>query len=64
MKLTDKQAQLMFVTLLETRSILGGSPFSLSQQARAELITQILAQQDDTLGELSIKDLTSGSKLV
>lgn len=63
MKLTDKQAQLMFMTLLETRNISGGIPFSIDQAGRMALINQILAQQDNTLKELSTKDLTKDSHL-
>lgn len=63
MRLTDKQAQLMLVTLLETRNISGGVPFSINQEGRMILINQILAQQDETVRELATKDLTTGKEL-
>jgi len=47
MILTDKQAQLMLITLNDTR-VFNNGPFTLSQEARLELLNQILTQQDET----------------
>ncbi len=58
MKLSDKQAILLFQIAMDTRGIVGDM-MSLSQQQRLDLVNKIINQQDE-----SIKDLTKDNDLV
>ena len=51
MKITERQAQLMLITLNDTR-VFSNGPFTLSQAARLSLLNQILAQQSEELQDL------------
>ena len=47
MKLTERQALLMFLTLYDSISIVGTSPFRFNSEQRRALVNEILRQQDN-----------------
>ena len=52
MKLSDHQAQTLFIVLGDTLQIAGGSVFTLSSEQRLKLYNDILMQQDHSIREL------------
>jgi len=47
MRLTENQALLMFLTLYDSISIVGGPPFRFNSEQRRALVNEILKQQDN-----------------